>query len=204
MDELERPGRPVWRQTSTGTEISLRSALAHVLCRGALPSGATLSRSSFAEDPACSTPEQGAPDHLLSALLKPAEKRILELLSRWPLIARKDLGRLRDRSESVMRKLTSRLKQLNLVAGITLEGRPRLCPEGQGSDRHGPEGPLGRRRRRGCGRGAQVVTSAQAWLAFGLRNLSGTRRTVTPANGLTVSETLGSGCSSSTSNASSK
>ena len=134
-EEVARAGRndPVWRLTSGNTELSLRSLLAHVPRKGALPSEPSMSRASLSHELAGMEEAGGnASDHVLPLLLKPAEKRMLDLLSLWPLIAPNDLGGLIGRSESGMRKLTTRLNRFRLLAWVTLEGRRRLALSDRG------------------------------------------------------------------------
>ena len=72
---------PVWRLSTVNASISLRDAIDRMDPRGALPAERPLARVSMPKD----IDEGGAggsvPEHMLPALLKPAEKRVLDLLS---------------------------------------------------------------------------------------------------------------------------
>ena len=79
-------GSPVWRAPSGPVPLSLREVLDYVRPGGELPGEAPSRRESAATDldldpyPA----GQDAPNFLLPAMLKPAEKRALDLLFDWP------------------------------------------------------------------------------------------------------------------------
>ena len=70
-------------------------------------------------------PEE-TPVHLLPALLKPAEKRMLDCLADWPFITVKDLCGVLDLSDSRVWRLAARLEKLGLVSTVFLEGQRRL------------------------------------------------------------------------------
>ena len=67
------------------------------------------------------------PDHLLPAVLKPAEKGVLDRLADWPWIAGEDLSRMIDLSPSRTSTLCLHLTRLGLLSRISLQGRKRLA-----------------------------------------------------------------------------
>ena len=88
------PDAPVWRLRSVNAEVSLRSVIDRMHRRGTLPAERPLARVSMPPDTDERTPGGDAPDYLLPALLKPAEKRALDLLSDWPWLGLRDLAGL--------------------------------------------------------------------------------------------------------------
>ena len=74
----------VWRLSSVNAAVSLRDAIDRIERRGALPAERPLARVSMPQDIDERGSERGVPEHMLPALLKPTEKRVLDLLSDWP------------------------------------------------------------------------------------------------------------------------
>ena len=124
----------VWRLTSGGVALNLRSALSYVRPGGGLPSEPPTSKASIPDDLGVPERTKRTRDHpsvslgqaLLPVLLKPAEKRLLEYLSRWPFITPEDLGGLLDVSEDGVLKLVARLGRLDLVSSARIGNRRRL------------------------------------------------------------------------------
>ena len=116
----------VWRITSTDAVLSLNEVLSHIRSGGRLPVEPPLTRKT--PPIVLTVPEEPerVSDLLLSAVLKPAEKRVLDHLADWPWIAPSDLGGLTGLSGSGVSKLTSRLSRLGLVCAVSLSGRRRL------------------------------------------------------------------------------
>ena len=117
----------VWRITSTDAILSLNEVLAHIRPGGRLPVEPPLTRKTPPTDLTVREEPERVSDHLLSAVLKPAEKRMLDHLADWPWIAPSDLGGLTGLSRSGVSKLTSRLGRLGLVCAVSLSGRRRLA-----------------------------------------------------------------------------
>ena len=117
----------VWRITSTDAILSLNEVLSHIRSGGRLPVEPPLTRKTPPTDLTVAEEPESVPDLLLSAVLKPAEKRILDHLADWPWIAPSDLGGLTGLSRSGISKLTSRLGGLGLVCTVSLSGRRRLA-----------------------------------------------------------------------------
>ena len=85
---LAGPAEPVWRLPSIAASLDLRHVLSSYVERGGeVPREHEPMRATLPEDVALGSPERRTPDWLLPALLKPAEKRVLDLLHDWPGIA---------------------------------------------------------------------------------------------------------------------
>ena len=109
---------PVWRLSTVNASISLRDAIDRMDPRGALPAERPLARVSMPKD----IDEGGAggsvPEHMLPALLKPAEKRVLDLLSDWPWLALSDLAGLLGVTNQRASQLTTALEGFGLAARV--------------------------------------------------------------------------------------
>lgn len=109
----------VWRAASSPAPLGLGAALAAVRPGGALPAERPEARPVLPDDV-----DAGAPaDHLLPAVLKPSEKRVLDLLADWPWIAPGDLAALLGVSASRLSQVLARLEELGLVVRVALGGR---------------------------------------------------------------------------------
>ena len=89
-----------------------------------------LSEASLPWDIPAVRPGRDLPDHMLPALLKPAEKRTLDLLSDWPWISRKDLAGLMDVSEPRVSQLVTPLEGFGLAARLSAAGRRLALTDG--------------------------------------------------------------------------
>ena len=116
-----------WRAASAPNLLSLGEILAHLRPGGTLPWEAPASRLALPDDADLRRVDDGVPDHLLPAVLKPAEKRMLDCLADWPLITPADLGGILGLSPSGVSKLTARLEELGLLSAVVIEGRRRLA-----------------------------------------------------------------------------
>ena len=118
---------PVWRPPSISAALDLRYALARLDWGGRLPEEAPESRAQLpaAIDP--DAPADAAPDSLLPALLKPAGKRVLDLLSDWPWASRRDLAGLMGVSERRVSQLVAGLEEFGLVSHTAAAGQHRLA-----------------------------------------------------------------------------
>ena len=110
---------PVWRPTSGSAALDLRRELRRLSPGGELPWERPLSRATVPGDVA---PDA---DHALPAILKPAEKRALDLLADWPWILQRDMAGLMGLSETRASRLTNPLEAFGLVAR-PFEGTGRL------------------------------------------------------------------------------
>ena len=137
---LAAGGERVWHLPSIAAAIDLGSALDRIQPGGALPVEPQLSEASLPWDIPAVRPGRDLPDHMLPALLKPAEKRALDLLSDWPWISRKDLAGLMDVSEPRVSQLVTPLEGFGLAARLSAAGRSLALTDG-GAGGAGPQGP---------------------------------------------------------------
>ena len=107
---------PVWRLPSVNAALDLRSALAGLLPGGGLATEPPPSKLAL--------PGRIAPDDAtaLPALLKPAGKRVMDLLADWPGILQRDLAGLMAVSETRVSRLFTPLESLGLVARVPAAG----------------------------------------------------------------------------------
>ena len=117
----------VWHGTSAPNLLSLAEILAHLRPGGTLPWEAPASRLGLPDDADLRRVDDYAADHLLPALLKPAEKRMLDSLADWPAIAVEDLSGILGLSDSRTWRLAARLGRLGLVTPVGLAGRRRFA-----------------------------------------------------------------------------
>ena len=117
------PDASVWRSRSGNAEVSLRSAIDRMHRRGTLPAERPLARVSMPPDTDERTPGGDAPDYLLPALLKPAEKRALDLISDWPWLALRDLAGLLGVSRPRVSQLVAALEGFGVLVRATASGR---------------------------------------------------------------------------------
>ena len=117
------PDDPVWRLRSVSADVSLRSAIDRMRRRGSLPAERPLARVSMPPDTDERTPGGDAPDYLLPALLKPAEKRALDLLSDWPWLGLRDLAGLLGVSRPRVSQLVAALEGFGLLVRAPASGR---------------------------------------------------------------------------------
>ena len=127
---LAAGGERVWHLPSIAAAIDLGSALDRIRPGGALPVEPQLSEASLPWDIPAVRPGRDLPDHMLPALLKPAEKRALDLLSDWPWISRKDLAGLMDVSEPRVSQLVTPLEGFGLAARLSAAGRRLALTDG--------------------------------------------------------------------------
>ena len=89
-------GDPVWSPPRVGASVALRYALERAAPGGGLPVEPEPGRA----DPPADLPDRGAAldmtDQMLPVMLRPAEKRALDLISDWPWIALGELAGLMD------------------------------------------------------------------------------------------------------------
>ena len=109
---------PIWRLSSVSAAVSLRDAIDRIERRGALPAERPLARVSMPEDIDDGGSGRGVPEYMLPALLKPAEKRALDLLSDWPWLALGDLAGLLDVTNQRASQLTTALEGFGLAARV--------------------------------------------------------------------------------------
>ena len=112
------PDDPVWQLRSVNAAVSLRAAIDRLPPGGSLPAERPLARTTLPEDIDENGTGRGVPEHMLPALLKPAEKRALDLLSDWPWVTLDDLAGLLSVTYQRASQLTSALEGFGLVVRI--------------------------------------------------------------------------------------
>lgn len=117
------PGDKAWRLPSTAAAMDLRRMLSHVEKAGALPEEDTPSRIAMPGAIAADGTGDDYPDHLLPALLRSAEKRVLEALFDWPWITQKDVAGLLGVSAARVSQMVASLDGFGLVTSVAEVGR---------------------------------------------------------------------------------
>ena len=159
---------PVWRPPSVAAELDLRYVLSHLDRRGGLPVEA---RSARAVLPAGIDLDGPASDCFLPALLSPAEKSVLDLLSDWPWASKRDLAGLMGVSTRRVSQLVAGLEEFGLVSHANAQGTRRLALTDRGL------GLLARRDRTSVGtaRRRWGVAPIDPLAPLTWRNVSGSR-----------------------------
>ena len=153
----------VWRPPSGGAGLDLRRALDQTSPGGEMHPERPLQRASLPGDVAVGARPA------LSALLKPAEKRALDLLADWPWLLQKDLAGLLGLSEARVSRLVSPLEGFGLVARSTAGGRLALTDRGLAVPARRDRASVGLARRRWS------VAPIDRQGPYGWRNVSGGR-----------------------------
>ena len=117
------PDDPVWQLRSVNADVSLRSAIDRIDRLGTLPVERPHARVSLPPDTDERGPGGDSPDYLLPALLRPAEKRALDLLSDWPWLGLRDLAGLLGVSRPRASQLVAALEGFGLVLRARASGR---------------------------------------------------------------------------------
>ncbi|MDE2780252.1 MAG: replication-relaxation family protein [Chloroflexota bacterium] len=122
---------PVWRPPTIAVDLDLRYILTHLDPRGSLPKESQFTRHA---SPVGITSDTRGPDWLLPSVLGPAEKRVLDLVSDWPWVSRRDLAGIMGVSVRRVAQLVGRLKDMGLVhqADDGRHGRLVLSDRGLG------------------------------------------------------------------------
>ncbi len=113
---------PVWR-SSAGAALSLGEAASRANPGGMTAAEPPLVRVSIPKDIDLGGGGENVPGHLLPVLLRPAEKRALDLLADWPWLTREDVAGLLDASKPRASQLTAALERLGLATGFQLDAR---------------------------------------------------------------------------------
>ena len=127
------PSEPVWRLPSAAPALDLRYVLFTYLDQG----GRFIAESEpmLATPPgdiAPGSPGKRLPGWLLPALLKPAEKRVLDLLFDWPGMVPDDLRTLLDLSRGRLYETIAPLSKAGLVSRIAVEEHRGLALSDRG------------------------------------------------------------------------
>ena len=165
------PSEPVWRLPSVAAALDLRYLLSSYVERGgSVPREPEPMMATLPEDVVPGSPGRRTPDWLLPALLKPAEKRLLDLISDWPGIAPDHARGLLGVSRARLYEIMAHLSEAGLVGRVAIEGR-RLALTDRGL------ALLARRDRAsvGAARRRWSVESVDPGLPLTWRNVSGRR-----------------------------
>ncbi len=117
---------PVWRLDTGGSFRALGGMLSHA-ASGKLPIEEPLDRPRLPGDIVIPKAGLDAPDHLLLALLKPGEKRVMDILADWPWITASDLGTLLGVSKMRVSQNLVRLVKGNIVSRTNSERKGYLA-----------------------------------------------------------------------------
>ena len=115
----------VWCSHPGGEAVSVRRALARLRSGGALPVERRQSQAALPEETVVDPLRRSGPRWLLPALLRPAEKRTLDLVADWPLIDQTALRRLLGVSGARAWRLAVSVERLGLAARSSAAGRTR-------------------------------------------------------------------------------
>ena len=118
------PSEPVWRLPSVAAPLDLRYILSSYVERGgSVHREPEPMRATLPEDVMPGRPERRTPGWLLPALLKPAEKRVLDLLHDWPGISTNHARGLLGVSRARLHEIMARLFEAGLVGQVAIKGR---------------------------------------------------------------------------------
>ncbi len=118
------PSQPVWRLPSVADALDLRYVLfTYLEPGGRLFAESDPLRATVPDDVGLGRPGRPTPHWLLPALLKPADKRVLDLLFDWPGIAQDDLRGLLGVSKGRLYEIIAPSFDAGLVERIAFEGR---------------------------------------------------------------------------------
>lgn len=124
---LSSPGDRIWRLPSLDNAVDLCTALSGAQIRGSPVEERPLSRPLVPADIRIPDALLTVPDHLLPVVLKPALKRVMDVLGDWPWLTSKDLGGLLGISKGRTSQLTIPLVSARLVSRVEMGGRERLA-----------------------------------------------------------------------------
>ena len=113
---LAGPDARVWRAPTGSADLDLRYLINRSPVGGELPSEPPLATPTVPGDIA---PDA---DHALPTVLKPAEKRALDLLADWPWMLQRDMAGLLALSETRVSRITTPLEGFGLIARVPAAG----------------------------------------------------------------------------------
>ena len=117
------PDSPIWRLPSINADLDLKAALGHVEGGGGLPAEPPTLRAILPRDIGADFTDKNAPEWLLPALLKPAGKLALDLVSDWPWIAPRHLRMLMGVSQGRLSQVLLPLADAGLVERVSCQGQ---------------------------------------------------------------------------------
>ncbi len=106
---------PVWSPQAVNITLGLRQILESLPPGGELPAEPEPKRASVPAGLSIAGPGREVPDFLLPSVLRPAEKRAVDLVSDWPWIGVNDLAGLLGVSRQRANQVVISLETLNLV-----------------------------------------------------------------------------------------
>ena len=121
-------GASVWRTPSGAALLDLRTVLDHTGPRGPWPDEVSPAQASLPAD----LDGEAGENWTLPALLKPAEKRALDLIADWPWLTPADLGAVMGLKRSRLSEIVGRLTALDLALDSRVAGRRRLAVTDRG------------------------------------------------------------------------
>ena len=117
------PDSPVWQLPSVNASLDLEAALGHIQGSGGLPAEPPPLRATPPRNVDTDFTEKSAPAWLLPALLKPAGKLALDLVSDWPWIAPQHLRLLMGVSQGRLSQVLLPLADAGLVERVSRQGQ---------------------------------------------------------------------------------
>ena len=125
-------GSRIWRAPASPVPLDLGEVLGYVPSGGELPEPGPARQESIPADLRLDLPDENVPGHLLPVILKPAEKRVLDLLHDWPWLAPAHLGQLLGVNHSRVYQVSERLKALGLAVVVSAGGKRCLALSDRG------------------------------------------------------------------------
>ena len=119
-------GVAIWRTPSGAAPLDLQTALSHTGPPRSWPIRKPAQRATM---PDALDPDA---DCLLPSLLKPVEKRAVDLLSDWPGLSPQHLGALLGVRRTRLSQVTTRLAELGLLVDASVDGQCRLALSDRG------------------------------------------------------------------------
>ena len=117
------PDSPVWQLPSVNASLDLEAALGHIQGSGGLPAEPPPLRATPPRDIEPGSGKGNAPEWLLPALLKPAGKLALDLVSDWPWIAPQHLRMLLGISQGRLSQVLLPPADAGLVERVSCKGQ---------------------------------------------------------------------------------
>ena len=118
------PEDRIWRVPSHSTALGMSEVLKYSMQGSGIPLEDPLQERLFPDHLAVPQSGLGGPDYLLPVMLKPGEKRVLDILADWPWITAQELEAMLGVSKARVSQLLARLIEGRLVTRIP-EGRRR-------------------------------------------------------------------------------
>ena len=125
-------GSRIWRAPASPVPLDLGEVLGYLPSGGELPEASTARRETVPDDLRLDLADENVPGHLLPVLLKPTEKRALDLLHDWPWLAPAHLAQMLGVNGSRVNQVWERLKALGLAVAVKPGGRRCLALSDRG------------------------------------------------------------------------